>query len=200
METLMTNPRVAVYCRVSTDKQDNANQLLDLRGFAAKQNWNVVLEFIDTATGGTSDREQLQAMFEAAERKDFDILLFWSLDRLTREGTLPALQHLDRLQKAGIEYKALQEHFDTRNPYNDITVAVVATQAKQEKIRISERTKAGLAIARAKGVKLGGPRREFNETQLQELRSNGMTFKQISRIMNVPASTLHARLGMAVAA
>src|SRR5215470_3621042 len=97
--------RVAIYTRVSTDKQDAENQLSQLRAFAASMSWSIVSEFTDTITGGTSDRPGFDAMFAAAEGKQFEMLLFWSLDRLSREGTLTTLQHLSRLEQAGIGYK-----------------------------------------------------------------------------------------------
>ena len=69
----------ALYARVSTkDKgQDVENQLRQLREFCRKQGWEVVQEYIDHASGKRSDREQFQAMFSAASRREFDCLLFW---------------------------------------------------------------------------------------------------------------------------
>jgi DNA invertase Pin-like site-specific DNA recombinase len=91
--------RCALYVRVSTkDKgQDYTNQLNQLREFASRQGWTIVVEFCDTVSGGTAEREQFRAMFKAASRREFDVLLFWSLDRLSREGAFETLQHLQRL-------------------------------------------------------------------------------------------------------
>ena len=85
-----------LYARVSTkDKgQDATNQLLQLREFCAKQNWTIVHEYTDKVSGKHSDREQFQKMFAAASRREFDLVLFWSLDRFSREGTVETLQHL----------------------------------------------------------------------------------------------------------
>ena len=90
---------IAIYSRVSTkDKgQDVENQLRQLREFCAKQGWAIVREFIDHASGKRSDREQFQAMFAATSRREFDCVLFWSLDRFSREGVYETLQHLQRL-------------------------------------------------------------------------------------------------------
>lgn len=90
--------KVAIYTRVSTDKQDAANQLPQLREFAAKQGWQIVKEYSDAGESGTkSDRAALLQMFEDASRKKFDLVLFWALDRLSREGTFKTLQYLNRL-------------------------------------------------------------------------------------------------------
>jgi len=96
--------RVALYSRVSTkDKgQDVRNQTDQLREFCEKQGWRIVQEFMDNASGKRGDRVQFQAMFEAASRREFDAVLFWSLDRFTREGALPTLQYLQRLDAYGI--------------------------------------------------------------------------------------------------
>jgi DNA invertase Pin-like site-specific DNA recombinase len=150
--------RIAIYGRVSTEKQDAENQLAQLYEFATAQGWEIVLEFIDVITGGTADRPQFQAMFEAAERHEFDLLLFWSLDRLSREGVLPTLTHLERLTQLGVAYRSFTEQYlDSAGLFKDVIIAIMAVLAKQEKIRIGERTRAGLAIARSRGARLGRP-------------------------------------------
>ena len=96
--------RIAIYARVSTkDKgQDTESQLVQLREFASKQGWQIVREFVDRETRSKSDRMEFQAMFEAASQRKFDLLLFWALDRLSREGVLETLQHLNRLTSYGV--------------------------------------------------------------------------------------------------
>jgi hypothetical protein len=95
--------RISIYARVSTDKQECDNQLLQLREFAAKQGWVVAAEYVDSGVSGSkSDRVELQRMFHDASQHKFDCLLFWALDRLSREGVLPTLQHLNRLDSYGV--------------------------------------------------------------------------------------------------
>jgi DNA invertase Pin-like site-specific DNA recombinase len=103
--------RVALYSRVSTkDKgQDVRNQTDQLREFCQRQGCHIVQEFMDKASGKRGDRVQFQAMFEAASRREFDAVLFWSLDRFTREGTLPTLQYLQRLDSYGVAYRSFTE-------------------------------------------------------------------------------------------
>jgi DNA invertase Pin-like site-specific DNA recombinase len=79
--------RIAIYARVSTEKQDADNQLAELRSFAERQQWKTVEEFIDAGSGsGKKARPRFDACLLAASQKKFDVLLFWSLDRLSREG------------------------------------------------------------------------------------------------------------------
>src|SRR5580704_11715416 len=95
--------QAGIYVRVSTSKQDNENQLGQLRKFAADQNWQIAIEFIDTATGsGKKARPQFEACMLAASQHKFDILLFWSRDRLSREGIVKTISYLEQLQGWGV--------------------------------------------------------------------------------------------------
>src|SRR5258706_15178376 len=137
--------RTALYARISTrDKgQDVENQLTQLREFAARQGWAVVHEFVDLESGSTADRAEFQAMFRAASQRRFDVLLFWSLDRLSREGVLETLQHLNRLASYGVNYRSFTEqYFDSCGIFKDAVIAIIATVAKQERVRISQRVNA----------------------------------------------------------
>jgi DNA invertase Pin-like site-specific DNA recombinase len=156
------NTRVALYSRVSTkDKgQEVENQLRQLREFSSSQGWAVYREFVDHETGSTDDRTAFQAMFKDASQRKFDVLLFWALDRLSREGVLETLQHLSRLTSYGVGYRSFTEqYFDSCGIFKDAVIAIIATVAKQERVRISLRVRAGLEVARAKGKRIGRPPR-----------------------------------------
>jgi DNA invertase Pin-like site-specific DNA recombinase len=187
--------KVAIYARVSTKDrgQETENQLVQLREFATKCGWTVYREFVDHESGSTADREQFQAMFEAASRRKFHTLLFWSLDRLSREGVLETLQHLNRLTGYGVGYRSFTEqYFDSCGAFRDAVIAIVATVAKQERVRISERTRAGLSMARARGVKLGRPRVNIDAAEVKHLRAQGQSFRAIALKLNVSVATVHA--------
>ena len=189
--------RVALYARVSTkDKgQEVENQLAQLREFAMRSGWSIVHEYIDHETGKTSDREQFEQMFLDASQRRFDVLLFWALDRLSREGVLPTLQHLERLTSCGIGYRSFTEqYFDSCGIFKDAVIAIVATVAKQERVRISERVRAGLATARSKGKQLGRPRRIVDAYRIAALRAQGASWRAISDELGVSVGTAH-RIG-----
>src|SRR5437879_8145040 len=153
--------KTAIYARVSTkDKgQDTENQLVQLREFAAKQGWQVTREYVDRETGSKSDREEFQAMFADASKRKFDLVLFWALDRLSREGVLQTLQHLNRLENYGVGFRSFTEqYFDSCGIFKEAVISIMATLAKQERVRRSERTRAGLARVRAAGTALGRPK------------------------------------------
>jgi DNA invertase Pin-like site-specific DNA recombinase len=182
------NIRVAIYARVSTDKQDTENQAAQLREFATKQGWRIVREYTDYETGSQSDRVQFQQMFEDASRRKFDLLLFWALDRLSREGVLATLQHLNRLTHHGVAWRSFTEQFfDSCGPFRDAVVAIMATLAKQERVKRSERTKAGLARVRAAGKALGRPAKlnGYHTAEIARLRAQGRSLRAIGRELGI---------------
>src|SRR3974377_340905 len=103
----------AIYARVSTKdgRQDTENQLKQLREFCAKQDWRIIAEYVDHASGKRGDREAFQEMFAAASKRQFDVVLFWSLDRFSREGVFETLQHLQRLTGYGVGYRSFTEQY-----------------------------------------------------------------------------------------
>ncbi len=180
--------KIALYARVSTkDKgQETENQLVQLREFAAKQNWQITRAYIDRETGGTSDRVQFQAMFADASRRKFDLVLFWSLDRLSREGVLETLQHLNRLTACGVGYKSFTEQYlDSCGIFKDAVIGILAVIAKQERVRLSERTKAGLVIARSKGRQIGRPRLQVQRSEIARLMAQGLSRRAVGRELGI---------------
>jgi DNA invertase Pin-like site-specific DNA recombinase len=98
-------------------------------------------------------------MWKQAEAHRFDCLLFWSLDRLTREGTFATLQYLRRLSDLGIKFKSYTEQYiDSLGIFSDAIIGILGAIAAQERVRISDRTKAGLERVRKRGKRLGHPR------------------------------------------
>jgi DNA invertase Pin-like site-specific DNA recombinase len=175
--------KVAIYARVSTDDkgQDPLNQLLELREFAARQGWTVVREYTDEATAKNGERTGFKDMWADVGKHRFDLLLFWSLDRLTREGTYKTLTYLRRLTDAGVKFKSYTEQYiDSLGAFSDAIIGVLAAVAAQERIRISERTKAGLARTRAQGTRLGRPAKAVDIRKLRKLRAAGMSLREIA--------------------
>ena len=116
-------------------------------------------EYTDEATAKNGERDGFKQMWADVARHRFDLLLFWSLDRLTREGTYKTLTYLRRLTDAGVKFKSYTEQYiDSLGVFGEAIIGVLAAVAAQERIRISERTKAGLARTRARGTRLGRPK------------------------------------------
>jgi DNA invertase Pin-like site-specific DNA recombinase len=193
----MSKPtRCALYARVSTGKQDNDNQLHDLREFAERSGWTVVTEYVDVVSGsGKKTRPQFDAMMLAASQKKFDVLLFWKLDRLSRQGVRATIEILTKLDGYGVRWRSYQEqYFDSCGSWRDAIISIMATLAKAERVNIGERTKAGLARARRSGKILGAPRHAVDLGFVREQQNAGLSLRQIAVKLDCTAATLCRRL------
>ena len=154
--------RVAIYARVSTDEQDPKINCSScghgVRRPVTRSSGNMSI----TASRGAQPaarRNRFAALLEAAHRRRFDIVLCWALDRLSREGMAATVGTLQQLAAAGVAFHSYTEPMlSTDNEMvRDILLAVMASLAKQERIRHVERVKAGIARARQSGTKSGKP-------------------------------------------
>lgn len=189
----MQMTKVAIYSRVSTrDKgQDVQNQLLQLHDFCQRQGYEVVREYVDHASGKRSDRDAFMEMFGAASRREFDVVLFWALDRFSREGVFDTLQHLQRLTSYGVGYRSFTEQYlDSCGMFRDAVVSILAAVAKQERVRLSERTVAGLQRAKAQGRVGGRPKVVCDRHKVQALRSAGKSLGQIASELRLSKTTV----------
>src|SRR5579864_3911722 len=131
--------KAAIYARVSTEDQHLDNQLAELRRFAAQQGWTIVREYTDKATAKNGDRAGWKQMWKDVSAHRFDVLLFWSLDRLTREGVLKTHLYLKQLTDAGVKFKSYTEQYvDSLGIFGDAIIGLLAAVAQQERIRISD--------------------------------------------------------------
>lgn len=158
--------KVALYARVSKDEmsssgqlQDPENQLQPMRKFCEAMGWDISKEFVDRASGGSANRPEFQAMLAEVRQRHFDMVLVWALDRFSREGMTNTLAYIKQLQSYKTGLKSMQESWlDTsQQGVAELLLAIFAWVAAEEKRKISERTKAGLAKLKAKGIKLGRP-------------------------------------------
>lgn len=179
--------KIAIYARVSTLKQDTENQIVQLREFAARRGWQIVAEYVDYGSGAKASRLEFQRMFADASKRRFDLVLFWALDRLSREGVLETLQHLNQLTAYGVNFKSFTEQFfDSCGIFKDAVISIMATLAKQERVKLSERTKAGLAVARAKGKVLGRPKTvKALPAEIAGLRAAGLSMRAVGRRLGI---------------
>jgi DNA invertase Pin-like site-specific DNA recombinase len=185
--------RVAIYARVSTkDKgQSTDNQLSDLRAYSQMHGWTIYKEYAEES-GSTANRTEFKKLFADAHQRKFDLVLFWSLDRFSREGALPTLQHLNLLESYGVGYKSYTEQYlDSTGIFKEAVISILAIVAKQERVRLSERTRAGIERARGKGTQLGKP--GFDQAQIEQIRrlkGGGMSNYAISKTMGISKTTV----------
>ncbi len=189
------NPmRAIIYARVSTTDQNPANQIRELEAYAEKQGWEVMQVIRDKVSGTKSanDRAGLRKVLDASRQGKYDVLLFWSLDRLSREGTRQTLDYLQTLTAHGVKWHSYTEQYlSSLGPFADVVISLLSTLAKQERIRISERTKAGLERAKSEGKTLGrrtGQRMKGTAKRIKlvkQLRAEGQSFNAIGQQLGI---------------
>lgn len=140
----------------------------------------------------TGDREQFERLFDDTSRRKFDVVLFWSLDRFSREGVLETLHHLQRLAQYGVGYRSFTEQYlDSCGIFKDAVLSILATIARQERVRISERVHAGLVRARKQGRVGGRPRLVLNSQRILAMSQEGNTIREIAEEIGVSSASIH---------
>lgn len=137
------------YARVSTEEQN-----LDLQ-FNALRNAGCSRIFDDRGvSGATFNRPALEQALDALNAGD--TLVIWKLDRLGRSlGHL--IELLDQLERRAVAFHSLSEAIDTNSASGRLVFHMMGAMAEFERALISERTRAGMSAARARGVKIGRP-------------------------------------------
>jgi DNA invertase Pin-like site-specific DNA recombinase len=188
--------RVAIYARVSTDDkgQDPENQLGELRAWCAAAGHTINREFVDYESGrkGADRRKQFAALFDDAAKRKFDCVLFWALDRFSREGMAQTIIHLQRLSSYDIAFHSYSEpHLATDNELvRNILLALLSSLAKVEAQKISERTRAGMARAKAKGMRIGRPKLGLDLRQkIAQRAAKGETPYAIAKALGIDRHT-----------
>lgn len=187
--------RAAIYTRVSTADQDTANQTRQLIEYCNRAGYRIIEQYADYSSGNQEHRQGFDAMMQAARQRKFDVLVFWSMDRLTRRGTLRTLEILNQLTSYGCQFQSFTEQYlDSCGLFKDALIGILGALAKQERSRISERTKAGMDRARAIGHLPGRPRRILNIQKAAEQQDKGWRLKPLAKEHGVSPATLSRRL------
>lgn len=185
--------RVAIYLRVSTDGQTTENQRLELERVAEQSNWTVVEIYEDAGISGAKGRDARPAwnrLYQDANRRRFDMVAAWSVDRLGR-----SLQHLvtflDDLNALGIDLYLHQQGLDTSTPAGRAMFQMAGVFAEFERSMLVERTRAGMARAKQKGKVLGRPRKSAEiDAVILEHRAKGDGIHKISKALGIGVSVV----------
>jgi DNA invertase Pin-like site-specific DNA recombinase len=191
--------RAALYLRVSTDdgRQNVENQRRELTEYAHRQGWRVVAIFAEQISGaaGLEDRPQLAEAFAAAARREFDVLIVFSLSRLTRGGPCEALTLIRRLRDSGVELISIAEEFlRTIGPMREAITGLLAWLHEEERRQISERVHAGLRRAKAQGKICHRPRMNIDPNEIHRMRTAGLSLKKIAAQLGISKATVARRL------
>jgi DNA invertase Pin-like site-specific DNA recombinase len=186
---------VGIYARVSTDKQAVDMQLVELRDFAKRSGWKIFREYMDQGyTGGNTKRPAFLEMMTDANKKKFDILLVWKLDRLSRS-LRDLISTLDELGSLGIDFISYDNQLNTCTPTGKLTFQIIGAVAEFEKDIARERVMAGLANARLRGKRLGRPpipAALYDKTKT--LRQKGLSFRKIGQKLGVDVATIRKKI------
>jgi DNA invertase Pin-like site-specific DNA recombinase len=188
--------RAAIYARVSTDGQTTDNQLRELRLVAEQNGWQIVQEFIDHGISGAKGREQrpaFDALWKAAIRREFAVVMVWAVDRLGRSLT-HLVNFLSEIHAKKVDLFIYQQAIDTTTPAGKALFGMMGVFSEFERSMIQERVKAGIKRVRAKGQRWG--RRAIQETDpdlcasMLELRQQGLGMGKIGKQLGLSSRTV----------
>jgi DNA invertase Pin-like site-specific DNA recombinase len=183
--------RVAIYARVSTanNGQNPEMQLRELREYCQHRGWELVGEYVDAGFSGAKDsRPELNRLNADARRRRFDAVVVWKFDRFARSVS-HLLRALEEFRSLGIEFVSLSEQVDTSTPTGKMVFTVLGAVAELERSLIAERVRAGLRNARAKGKRLGRPRKALDAHRIARLRREGASWRAVGIALGVSTTT-----------
>jgi DNA invertase Pin-like site-specific DNA recombinase len=186
--------RIGIYARVSTKDQSCELQLRDLRAYCAARGFELIREYIDVGQSGASDsRPQLNVLMGEARKRKFDAIVVWRFDRFARS-TKHLLAALDEFRSLGIQFISYQENMDTSSPLGQALFTIVSAVAQLERDLIRERVTSGIRNARANGKTLGRPKSAVDRDRILEMKTEGLSLRQIASGLGVGYGTVRSRL------
>ena len=201
----MTTKKVVAYIRVSTDKQSVENQLNELTSVADRNGWELVHTYCDKGISGAFGRDKRPAFDELlkdANRKEFDGILVWSIDRIGRS-LQDLISFLDDVQSKDIDLYIHQQGLDSSTPTGRLLFSLVGSFAEYERTLIKERVRAGMERAKKSGTKsgraIGRPTNVNDGTKsaVIELHKSGMSMNKICKTLSIGSGTLYKLLDVA---
>ena len=185
--------RVGIYLRVSTDSQTTENQRRELEAVAGRSGWEVVALYEDAGISGAKGRDKrpgFDRLLKDATNRKVNLVAAWSVDRLGRS-LQDLIGFLTELRALNCDLYLHQQALDTSTPSGRAMFQMLGVFAEFERGMIRERVNAGLARARAKGVKLGRHRvKPSVEARIRELKAEGMGILKIGRTVGVGTSVV----------
>lgn len=189
---------VALYARVSTDKQNVDSQLLELREVVKSNGWTIVKEYVDEGISGKHGRDkrpQFDLLLKDAVRRKFDVVMCWDISRLGRS-LQDLILFLNDIQSKSIDLYIHQQGLDTSTTTGRLMFSLIGCFAEYERNIISERVKAGLRRAVSDGKKLGRPTNinEGSKSAVKLLREKGLSINKIAKELSIGVGTIYSIL------
>ena len=188
--------RAVFYLRVSTIDQTTANQERELRAIAARMGCEVVKVYKDhgiSGARGRNGRPAFDALCRDAARRQFDVIVAWSVDRLGRS-LQDLVGFLSEIHALKIDLYLHQQGLDTTTPAGKAMFQMMGVFAEFERSMLRERVNAGLARARAEGMQLGRPAEIAGDASkvkaIRAARASGKSFREVAREFGVGVGTV----------
>lgn len=184
--------RAAIYARVSTtgNGQSPLMQLRELREYIARRGWDAAGEYVDAGISGAKERRpELDQLMAAARRRQFDAVVVYRYDRFARS-LRQLVNALEDFRALGIDFVSLHEGVDTSTPNGRLVFGIFASIAEFERELIRGRVRSGLAAAKARGARLGRPRKDPDAARIASLRSQGLSWRAVARELNLSTRSI----------
>jgi DNA invertase Pin-like site-specific DNA recombinase len=182
--------KAAIYARVSTTNgQSPAMQLDELRDYCRRRGWEILEEYVDNGhSGARESRPALDRLMADARKRLVDAVVVYRYDRFARS-LRQLVNALEEFRSLGIDFVSLREGVDTSTPNGRLVFGIFASIAEFERELIRDRVRSGLAAAKARGTKLGRPRRRVDRAKVARLRASGQSWNKISKALGISRGT-----------
>ena len=183
--------RAALYARVSTHAgQSPEMQIAELHDYCQRRGWEIFGEYVDVGISGAKERRpELDRLLTECRKRRVDAVVVYRYDRFARSlrQLVNALCEFDAL---GIQFISLHEGVDTSTPNGRLVFGIFASIAEFERELIRDRVRSGMAAARARGARIGRPRKFVDSDKIAELRAQGTSWRAIARQLGVGVGTV----------
>lgn len=183
--------KAAIYARVSTTNgQSPAMQLDELRDYCRRRGWEILEEYVDNGhSGARESRPALDRLMADARKRLVDAVVVWRYDRFARS-LRQLVNALEEFRALGIDFVSLREGVDTSTPNSRLVFGIFASIAEFERELIRDRVRAGLRNARARGKRLGRPKKAVDAAKVAALRRDGASWRAIAARLGVSRGTV----------
>jgi len=186
--------RVAIYVRVSTRDQRLLQQFREVRRMVERRGWTIARVYRERRSAKQgAHRPAWERLRKDAARRRFGAVAVWAIDRMGRS-TLDVLKAVEGFEKRGIELLIVKQKVDTTTPLGKMLLTILAAFAQMERELISERTRAGMAAAKAQGRHLGRVAVLVPREAIDSVLSGDKTAVAVAQELGISASTVRGRV------